>query len=253
MLGKLNLRSLFLGVAKVAMGEAKVKDVLRDIRKDSGLNRQQFKELCNLELSYEVSHYLVDLWSVYASKDIRLMRIFTTCDFGEWMDVFCTYGNLIDFVQAGEYMKSRLDWHNKMNSKIKEMEEDIKNMQYYQERLNRIVESAECIIKLIPTPRSNNREPVAQERKDKEVYLLSNGIYMKIGITNDIKKRISTLQTANPTKIECISRYTPTKTTALNIEQRIHEYFKNFRVCGEWFDINLNQEKFDNLCSMFDN
>lgn len=63
------------------------------------------------------------------------------------------------------------------------------------------------------------------------VYFLSDGEYVKIGFSDNIRKRISQIQTANPKdlSIDLIidGDYT--------FEQKIHNDLKDFFIRGEWF------------------
>lgn len=70
------------------------------------------------------------------------------------------------------------------------------------------------------------------------VYFISDGEYVKIGISRNVKSRLSGLQTSNPKQlsllhqIECIdSDY------ASLLEQAFHRNFDNFCVSGEWFNL----------------
>lgn len=67
------------------------------------------------------------------------------------------------------------------------------------------------------------------------VYFVSDGQYVKIGSTSDLKARIASLQTANARPLtllkylECKDRF--------ETERQFHDVFYNRRVNGEWFDI----------------
>lgn len=85
------------------------------------------------------------------------------------------------------------------------------------------------------------------------LYLLysESGLY-KIGISNDIEKRMKALQGASGFKITCLAYY-KTKENARTVEGKLHKLFKKFRVEGEWFDFKgrFVQEKFDTLCERY--
>lgn len=64
-----------------------------------------------------------------------------------------------------------------------------------------------------------------------------NGQYVKIGICTDDKvlgKRIKTLQTGNPKKINLL--YAEERLSAKNAEKYLHQCFDEFRLEGEWFE-----------------
>jgi hypothetical protein len=75
------------------------------------------------------------------------------------------------------------------------------------------------------------------------IYIITSAKrHFKIGYTNDISKRVKSLQTGNPKElsldilIEVGSEY-----QAYNYEQYLHEMFKAFRVQGEWFSYKIKQ------------
>lgn len=66
--------------------------------------------------------------------------------------------------------------------------------------------------------------------------------HFKIGITNNVGARVSSLQTGNPRPLE-VHYFTsfPDRIIALEIEQRVHQILDAHRVSGEWFEICLDQ------------
>lgn len=70
------------------------------------------------------------------------------------------------------------------------------------------------------------------------VYLLrTQGDYYKVGIANDVAKRIKTLQTANPERIELVA--CRLVDLAEILERRIHSMLQEFAATGgkEWFKL----------------
>lgn len=67
------------------------------------------------------------------------------------------------------------------------------------------------------------------------VYFITDGEYVKIGSTADLKSRLNSLQTANARPltllkyVECKDRF--------ETERQFHDVFSRFRVNGEWFNI----------------
>jgi hypothetical protein len=60
----------------------------------------------------------------------------------------------------------------------------------------------------------------------------------KIGLTSNLVSRLSGIQTGSPKKLEIISFIrVPVRKLVQAIEQEIHEYFSEFRLVGEWFDL----------------
>lgn len=71
------------------------------------------------------------------------------------------------------------------------------------------------------------------------VYFITDGLYIKIGIADNLKRRFSSLQTSNPRKlvalciIPCKNRWEMQKYEIL-----LHKRFSERRANGEWFYIN---------------
>lgn len=72
-----------------------------------------------------------------------------------------------------------------------------------------------------------------RKKKDLNVYIVSCGDLIKIGVTNDIDKRVKTLQTGNPFPI--VVEFVEQKRQAYKIESYLHRMFEQYRVQGEWF------------------
>lgn len=61
----------------------------------------------------------------------------------------------------------------------------------------------------------------------------------KIGITRSLNGRLASLQTGNPKKLEIISAVIlPTREIVEIAEKVVHWQFEDFRLVGEWFDVN---------------
>ena len=77
---------------------------------------------------------------------------------------------------------------------------------------------------------------------NRNVYFIKSGEYLKIGIAKDVKARLSALQTGNPVRLELrgiISDLSENK--AKEYKKKLHEFYKNCRESGEWF----NRSKFE--------
>lgn len=70
------------------------------------------------------------------------------------------------------------------------------------------------------------------------VYFISDGHYVKIGVATDLARRVSSLQTGNPNKLDvkCVLLF-KTKREANYYEAKLHQYFKAKNILGEWFDL----------------
>lgn len=74
-----------------------------------------------------------------------------------------------------------------------------------------------------------NKEPC-------DVYVIKSGTHVKIGKASDVVKRISSLQTANPSEIEVIAILT--EGDGHKLERELHKRFARHRFRGEWFNFN---------------
>lgn len=70
------------------------------------------------------------------------------------------------------------------------------------------------------------------------VYIIKNPItnLLKIGITNNIKRRVSQLQCASGCELEVVY-CTPVSDNSKEIEKSLHLRFADFRQYGEWFNL----------------
>jgi hypothetical protein len=86
------------------------------------------------------------------------------------------------------------------------------------------------------------------------VYLIKNedNGYIKIGIGKNVEQRIKSLQTGSTAKLRII--YKKEVQFASKIESLLHRRYENFRVHGEWFDINEElMEEIDKQISITEN
>lgn len=72
-----------------------------------------------------------------------------------------------------------------------------------------------------------------KHNKSAQVYILSCGDLIKIGVTNDIKQRLASLQTGNPVPI--VLEYIEDKNQPYKVESYLHRTFNSYRIRGEWF------------------
>jgi hypothetical protein len=63
--------------------------------------------------------------------------------------------------------------------------------------------------------------------------------YFKIGITNNLNKRLLALQTGNPIKLYLV-RYYIVYTDANRLEKLIHSYLSEYHIRLEWFCIDIS-------------
>lgn len=76
------------------------------------------------------------------------------------------------------------------------------------------------------------------------VYCLFSNGFVKVGITNNVDKRIKSLQTGCPTKITVFAiKKKQSRKLAKQLESEIHTELRAFRVMGEWFLFNETVQK----------
>lgn len=67
------------------------------------------------------------------------------------------------------------------------------------------------------------------------VYLVSAGPHQKVGITNDINRRICQIQTGCSDRVIFVSSFW--SDDPLRDEKEIHRFLYGYHVRGEWFEI----------------
>lgn len=95
-----------------------------------------------------------------------------------------------------------------------------------------------------------------KKTKQSNVYLIADELanYMKIGVANNIPKRLMELQIGCPYKLYLVSSISVNN--AFSIENKLHKKFKHLRHRAEWFifDYSIIEEfellKIPNNCSI---
>jgi len=72
------------------------------------------------------------------------------------------------------------------------------------------------------------------------LYAISNGEQIKLGMSSNVKKRLSALQTSSPSELVLLWKYyiANTPADAIKIEKRLHRACKEFHIRGEWFTMD---------------
>jgi T5orf172 domain. len=76
--------------------------------------------------------------------------------------------------------------------------------------------------------------------KQKFVYFIKGGDSVKIGMANDVRRRLNDLQVGSPIELQLIGIMLGGRT----VELRLHERFKAHRLNGEWFRLSPELEQF---------
>lgn len=76
------------------------------------------------------------------------------------------------------------------------------------------------------------------------VYFIDNQLgFIKIGKTKNVWKRIHEAQTYSPLLVQCVATINCSHIRqAEDIERLLHEEFKAYRKCGEWFELEPIRE-----------
>lgn len=82
------------------------------------------------------------------------------------------------------------------------------------------------------------------------VYLLECEGFYKIGITDDVRKRLSQIQTSTPFNVKLI--HSIPLANAWLLEKHLHERFAKKRVRGEWFKLSSDDVNTVFACSESD-
>ena len=70
------------------------------------------------------------------------------------------------------------------------------------------------------------------------VYFITDGTFVKIGITNRITYRLNQLQTGNPRPLRLMFAFmTKDRSTSKTLEEYFHTLYNEYRSIGEWFKI----------------
>lgn len=79
------------------------------------------------------------------------------------------------------------------------------------------------------------KEPIIEQKRTQAVYVIYSGGLCKIGISWNPEKRIKTIRASCPNPAIIIRIFQGMY--AYLLEEALHEYFKEYRVHGEWFDL----------------
>lgn len=99
----------------------------------------------------------------------------------------------------------------------------------------------DCAVQAIAYFRSKVEKYQKQQRKEgnAELYLMQNGDFLKVGISDNPTRRIKDMQTGNPIEITLLqSKVFGSRFKAEQAESRLHNKLKSLRlhVRGEWFN-----------------
>ncbi len=67
--------------------------------------------------------------------------------------------------------------------------------------------------------------------------------YQKIGFSQNVEKRLSSIQTGNPQRLKIHYKHEVPKEKVRLLEKKIHENVKTQKVSGEWFDLTPEEAR----------
>ena len=98
----------------------------------------------------------------------------------------------------------------------------------------------------------SSKSVVSEVYDIKFVYLITEGTSQKIGVAQDVEKRLIGMQTSCPYELKIVAAYAPTTLSAFDLERTLHLHYARNRLKGEWFSINLSAEEFREICETYD-
>jgi len=83
------------------------------------------------------------------------------------------------------------------------------------------------------------------------IYLIKMNNYIKIGKSDNPYKRLAQLQTSNPEKLELLSSFPFDKKNIIEIEKKLHTFYKPKNIKNEWFNLDKLDIEFMNFLYFF--
>ena len=82
-----------------------------------------------------------------------------------------------------------------------------------------------------------------QDNRNRQyIYVIKNpeNDRVKIGVSNNVEKRLHTLETGAGTKLDLVYQ-SVICSNAFDIENTVHKHFDEYRIFGEWFEVDVNK------------
>lgn len=135
--------------------------------------------------------------------------------------------------------KKRIVLYDKTIDGIKHKAEKLKTIINMNKEPSHIKIPSEIIKFLKPIRRikTDNDRIKNNEIKFGYLYFITDGQYIKIGVSNDVDKRLKTLKTGSSQDIRLLGKYY--LPNPYSVEALLHQLLKNYRINGEWFDISF--------------
>lgn len=104
------------------------------------------------------------------------------------------------------------------------------------------------VTKILPLPHILGINEAAKNVGDGCLYFLANlrAESVKVGYTNNLKKRVDVLQTGNHDRLEVVGYFSAPR----QVEKVIHSIFKESQIVNEWFEYDAKLDSF--ICVLED-
>lgn len=124
-------------------------------------------------------------------------------------------------------------------------------MEYRKDYMDRI-EEIYCKQNTSEKITDSSKSVVAGTYDNRFVYLITEGTNQKIGVAQDVEKRVIGMQTSCPYELKIVATYAPKVMPAFDLEKMLHSHYEPNRLKGEWFSMNLSAEEFKEICEAYD-
>lgn len=235
---------LIENLIKLCLGEVTLVEAKKHLRENCGLERKDYVMMSKNMLSNPYTNLLIDMFSIESCKHPKLLEMYLRSPCSEWLDVFCYEGTILSLLECAEGFKAQYDCMTPIYNRIAELEERAK----YLELRNKIV----CEKAGVPEIKLEVKAPEIKTVSNSFIYFIQAGDFCKIGYTKDVDARLAQLQIGCPVRLQLLHVYEVKSFKARRLEQKLHDYFKCRRVNGEWFNIDVDIEDFEELCCKFD-
>lgn len=133
----------------------------------------------------------------------------------------------------------RYKTHYMLPMKLNRLHEILRTLVPYKEWSEAIQKAISLIRKTLegqPVQNFNSTsEKNSSKSKPRYVYLITDGRFIKIGVSKDVETRLNLLQVGNPKELSIIADYEVEKPAKL--EKIIHEHYRDKRTNSEWFKL----------------
>lgn len=142
------------------------------------------------------------------------------------------------------FQKKRIWFWVGFSGKFKGYKKDLSKLYKEQEKHKKLIEKE---------AKDNGTYGINNPNCKGGIYLIESSGFYKIGKSNDISKRLSSLRTGNPNEMVVVCTYYPTNSSLDKLERDLHEKFAESRTTGEWFKKDFTIEQFIEECLSFNN